>query len=179
MITLLNVAEFVRKLDKVTQHVYFDRPNEFHSEGLFSEKIFGVLGSNDRKKIFSYMDLNAKVVHPTALDIIARLDRRITDFLSTESTFSLDSNGTLTEDPEGITGISNFIDIFPKIKFRGGTSDREKFIKFLEKVYGDGTLFIDKLIIIPPEIRPAYQNEQGEWVIDNLNTIYQNIMKRL
>ena len=36
-------------------------------------------------------------------------------------------------------------------------------------------MFIDKIPVIPPEFRDAYQDESGDWVIDKLNDYYLTI----
>ena len=179
MISLLDMSKWSAGLKAVDSAEYFSRPDEFHSEGMFSESIFGVIGSLDRKKIYSYINLNSTLIHPTALDIMLKLDKKILKFLSTQSSFILTKDGNLIEDPNGVTGISEFVKLFPKIKFRGDTPTREKFIKVLENEYKDKTIFIDKLPVIPPEYRPAYKDEGSkEWVIDSLNEIYQSIIRR-
>lgn len=178
MIKLLDIASVTKNLDQVSEHLIFDKPNEFHVDGLFSEKIFGVIGSNERKETFAYMNLYAKVIHPTALELILRLDRKINSFISAEKYFSIDSKGTLVEDQNGVTGISEFIKMFPKIKFRTGTDTRQKFADLLKEEYGNGTVFIDRVLILPPELRPAYMDETGEWTVDELNNVYQAMMKR-
>jgi len=179
MISLLDINQWARGLDAITSAEYFSRPDEFHPEGVFSEDIFGVVGSLERKKIYAYIDLQATIIHPTALDVILRLDKKISKFLSTESSFSLDKDGMLVEDENGVTGISEFVKMFPKIEFRTGTTSREKFVNVLKKEYKSGNVFINKLPVIPPEYRSAYKDESsGEWVIDKLNDMYQVIIRR-
>lgn len=84
----------------------------------------------------------------------------------------------LVVDENGVTGLTAFVDIFPKIKFRTGTESREKLVKVITESYDKGTLFIDKLPIIPSDFRDAYQDESGEWVIDKVNELYQGIIRR-
>lgn len=179
MISLLDINQWARGLKPVTSAEYFSRPDEFHPEGVFSEDIFGVVGSLERKKIYAYIDLQTTIIHPTALDVILRLDKKISKFLSTELSFSLEKDGTLIEDENGGTGISEFIKLFPKMKFRTGTTSREKFVEVLKKENNNGKVFINKLPVIPPEYRPAYKDESsGEWVVDKLNDFYQLIIRR-
>lgn len=179
MISFLNIDTFAKGLTPVTSAEYFSRRDEFHSEGLFSEIIFGVIGSMERKQTFSFINLHAKVAHPTVLEILLRLDKKIEKFFSTELSFSLTKEGTLVVDEKGVTGISEFIKLFPKIKFRTGTQAREKFVDLLHKEHKKGTLFIDKIPVIPPDFRPAYLDEAtGEWIIDKLNDVYQGILRR-
>jgi len=177
-IKFLDVNKFVSNLTPITSTEFFTRGGDFNPEGLFSESIFGVVGSIDRTKKYSYIDINIEVIHPSAYKILYRLDRRIEKFISTEENFSLDKDGTLKIDPDGVTGLSNFIDIFPNIKFRGETKTRENFIELLQRSYKDKTLFVSKVPVIPPDFRPIFQDESGNWTSDELNEIYLSILRK-
>jgi len=178
VIEFLDLKKFKRGLKPVTSAEMFSKPGEYHSDGLFSESIFGPEESVDRKKVFSFINLNAIVIHPTAYGVLIKLDMKIQEFLSSQETFSVDNNGSLVRDPNGVTGISEFIKIFPKIKFRGGTADREKFIKKIKIAFDENILTIDAIPVIPPEQRPAYQDLKGMWIIDPLNDYYTVIMRK-
>ena len=97
---------------------------------------------------------------------------------STEEKFSLDKNGYLIQDDNGVTGIHEFIKIFPKMIIRGESEDRDKFIKTLKESYKDNTLFIDRIPVVPPEQRPIYKDESGRDVQDKINDLYLIILKR-
>ncbi len=169
----------MRGLTPITSTVYTTRTGEFHEEGLFSEAIFGPVGAIDRRRTFSFIDLYTEVIHPSVLRIILQLDRRIDKFISTEESFVLDKDGRLEiVDRGGFTGLSQFIKLFPKIKFRGETEMRDKLIKFLKSEYKKGTIFIDKIPVIPPDLRPAIVDEEGNWMIDGLNDMYISVMRR-
>lgn len=178
MLSLLDLNKATKNLKPVNSPELFSEPGHFHIRGLFSESIFGPLGSQERRNTFSYINLNTKIIHPSILRILKRLDRKIMDFISTESYFILDSNSYLEKSDTGMTGLSTFIEIFPKIKFRGETKDRDNLISLVEKEYKKGTIFIDKIIVLPPDLRPVYEDENGNWVIDTLNDIYINIIRK-
>lgn len=178
MIDFLNVNNFKKGLKPITTTELFSKPGEFHPDGLFSELIFGAEESPERKKTFSYIELNAHVIHPSAYMLLIQLDRKIESFISTEETFSVDSKGALQINPDGVTGLSEFMKLFPKIKFRGGTDTRDKFVTKVKQAYKDGTLFLNIIPVIPPAQRDAYQDEKGRWVIDELNDIYIGVMRR-
>ena len=178
MINFLNVNDFKKGLKPVTTTEMFSKPGEFHPDGLFSEMIFGGVESPERKKTFSYIILNAFVIHPSAYMLLLQLDKRIGLFISAQETFSLDSKGILQIDPDGVTGISEFRKMIPKINFRGGTDTRDKFVKKIEESYKNGTLFLDIMPIIPPAQRDAYEDESGRWIRDPLNDYYETIIKR-
>jgi DNA-directed RNA polymerase beta' subunit len=179
MIDFLDLNSWRKGLRPVTSSEYFSgRAGEFNPEGLFSEIIFGPVESKERKTTFSYIELHCFVIHPTAYQLLIRLDRRFELFLSTQESFSLDSKGTLQIDPDGVRGIENFIKMFPKIKFRGERSDREEYIKKLQDAYKKKTLFIDIVPVIPVSQRDIYQDKDGNWVSDPINDSYIKIIRR-
>jgi DNA-directed RNA polymerase beta' subunit len=178
VIDFLDIKKFKKGLKPVTSAEMFSKPGEFHPEGLFSESIFGPEESVDRKKVFSFINLNVNVIHPTAYGVLIKLDMKLQEFLSSQETFSVNNNGLLVRDPKGVTGMSEFLKMFPKIKFRGGTADRERFIKKITIAFDEGVLAIDAVPVIPPEQRPAYQDIKGMWVIDELNDYYTAILRK-
>ena len=178
MINFLKLNNFKKGLKPVTTTEYFSKPGEFHPDGLFSEIIFGPEESKERKTAFSYIDLNASVIHPSAYMLLIQLDRKLELLISAQETFSVDSNGMLIEDPNGITGIAAFKKFFPKIKLRGGTDNRDKFVDKVTEAYKEDTLFIDLIPIIPPSQRDMYQDQKGLWIIDPLNDYYVALIRR-
>jgi hypothetical protein len=178
MIQFLDINSFKKKLKPVTTTELFSKPGEWHPEGLFSELIFGPEESPDRKQTFSYIDLNAMIIHPSAYMLLIQLDRKIEKFVSTEESFSLDSKGNLQIDPDGVTGLSEFMNMLPDINFRGGTDTRDKFIEKIKQSYKEKTLFIDIIPVIPPEQRNAYQDDKGMWIVDPLNDYYIALIRR-
>jgi len=178
MLRLLSIDALVKGMTPVTSMVHMTKADDFNEDGLFSEKIFGPIGSKERRQTFSYIDLRAKVIHPAALRIILQLDRRVEKFLSTEESFVLNKGRLEIVETGGVTGITEFIRLFPRIKFRGETDLREKLIKFLDAQKKKKTLFIDKIPVIPPDLRPASKGEDGNWLIDALNDVYISVMRR-
>ena len=177
-IKFLDVNKFARGLTPVTTTEFRTKAAEFHPDGLFSEKIFGVENSKDRTQTYSYIDLNTPVIHPTAFMLFKRLDRKLLEFFSTEKNFTVQDNGQYFETSKGVSGIKEFIKIFPKMKMKGGTPQREELIKVLQEAGKAGTLFIDKIPVIPPELRPAYLDNNNNWVIDEINNVYTGLIRK-
>jgi len=178
MIQFLDLGRYRKGLKPVTSTEIFSKPGEFHPEGLFSEIIFGPEESTERKQAFSYINLGASVVHPSAFMLLLQLDKKIEKFLAAEETFSVTPAGNLIVDPNGVTGTSAFMQMLPKIKFRGGSDTRDKFVIKIKQASKDGTLFINTLPVIPPLQRNAYQDEKGMWMIDPLNDYYVALIRR-
>ncbi len=179
MLKLLDVNDFAKGLKAVTSTEYFTRTvGEWHPEGLFSEIIFGPVGSKERREKYSYIHLNSKVIHPTAYKLLIQLNRKLEQFLSSEITCILSEKGELVEDPNGTSGISAFIKMFPDMKIRGESPTRDKVIRVLKKAYDDNLLFIDKTPVIPPAFRDATEGDDGKWMFDPLNDKYLTIIRQ-
>jgi len=179
MINFLDLNEWKKGLRPVkSPELFSTKSGEFNPEGLFSEIIFGPVESKERKTTFSYIDLNCLVIHPTAYQLLIRLDRRIELFLATQEGFSLDSKGTLQIDENGFRGIEQFIQVFPKIKFRGERTDREEYIKKLHQAHKDKTLFIDIIPVIPVTQRDIFKDKDGRWTSDPMNDSYLKVIRR-
>lgn len=179
VIKVLDVNKFVKGLRAVTSTELKTRTGEFNPDGLLSEEIFGVEGSIDRSKKMSFIDLNTQIIHPTLYRHIIKLERKLEKMFSTESSIRINPDGSIVEDDNGITGISAFIDNFTKIKFRDlNSGPRKELIKNLQQTYKQGILFIDKLPVIPPDVRPVYEAEDGKLQVDELNNIYINILRK-
>lgn len=175
---LMDMERFVQGLIPVTSIESRMRTGELNPEGLFSEKIFGIEGSLDRTRTYSYIDLYTKLIHPSMFTILKRLDQKLISMFSTDETFKIDSSGQLVQDDDGFTGIPAFIENFKKFKFRGETEARDELIKVLNQSEKDGTLFVDKLPVIPPEFRPEYEDERGRTITDEVNNIYVGLMRK-
>jgi DNA-directed RNA polymerase subunit beta' len=178
VIKILDVNKFARGLKPVTTTEIKTRSGEFNPDGLFSEEIFGAEGSLDRSKQFSYLLLSTKVIHPTLYRHIIRLERKLEKWFSTEQSFRITEEGEIVEDENGVAGISAFIEEYPKIKWRAGSTQREEFIKGIEQSYKNNTLFIDKIPVLPPDVRPFFEDENGQMSQDELNDVYIDILRK-
>ena len=179
MLRLLNPSNFSQNLKPVTSMITTTKTGHFHEKGLFSEDIFGPDGSKDRRILFSFIELHGFAIHPSVYRVLLQLDRKIEKFISTEESFVLDKDGRLEiAETGGVTGIKEFIKLFPSIKWRGETELRDKLKKFIARETKANTVFINKIPVIPPELRPAVQGEDGNWMIDALNDVYISVMRR-
>jgi DNA-directed RNA polymerase beta' subunit len=177
---LLDVNAYTRKLNPITSTIFVTKDDKFHEEGLFSEIIFGKERSKERKEIFAYIDLHCSVIHPSAYDIFKKLDKKIEDYLSCKKFFRIDEKGNIEEsDDTGLTGLSEFIKNFSKIKLRGGTEQRNALIDSINKSYKSGILFITRIPVIPPDLRPITKDPgSGDWEHDPINDFYVDIMRK-
>jgi DNA-directed RNA polymerase beta' subunit len=185
MIKTVNVNQLIKESKAIgpikTHQIYFDKSLNYHPQGLYSEDIFGMDGSKERRVNISWIELNTFVIHPVLHDILSkRIFRKINDLLSGETNFSLNPNNELIEDDMGnINGISSLLSNINDVKFSRGEdgSDRNRIIDMLYTTIKDKTFFIDKIPVISPEYRPIQIDETtGDIQIDDLTKLYQRII---
>lgn len=166
---------------------YSGKSRTFHPQGLFSEELFGLVGSSERKKSISWIDLNTSIIHPLIFDVLQkRVEKKIQLIISGQKNFKLTPEGYLEEDENGkISGLSSFHKNINSIKFRPGKDDidgeipgdRNRIIKMLETYKVKNLFFMNKLIVISPEYRPIqYLELTNETTVDELSNLYKKVI---
>jgi DNA-directed RNA polymerase beta' subunit len=186
MILTINVDKYLKERKVVapvsSPQIYFGKSTTFHPQGLYSEDIFGVEGSVERRTNISYINLHSRIIHPVIYDILRkRIFRKIDDLISGNKFFSIDENGYLVEDEFGeISGMTAFYENIDKIRFTEGEDSEGDRNKIIEMIYANikaKKFFMDKLIVISPDYRPIHIFEEtGEVKIDELTKLYQKII---
>lgn len=187
MIDFVNINEFIERLKLKGPvkypYIFVGKKNKFHPEGLFSEEIFGIEGSEEYKKSFSWIELNCKVINPVIFNILRkRIERKIDSLLSGEKRFSVSEEGYLVEDPNGeIYGMSSLVENINKIKFRRNDKEDNEFgrnaiVDRIESIIEQGLFFVDKVIVISPFYRPVVTINGGTMYVDYLNDIYIKVI---
>lgn len=187
MIVPLDVVSFLNEQKALgpvkTHQLYFGNSNNFHPDGLYSEDLFGIEGSPERRKSFSWIELNCNVIHPVIYDILSkRIFRKIGELISGEKQFYIDDNGHLIEDmDEGtLSGMVAFYENIHKIKFVEGEDeegDRNKIINTLYEFIEKDIFFINKFLVISPDYRPVVIKPDTEEVnVDDITKMYQKII---
>jgi len=184
MIKIVDVERFIETNNfngpVTSPQIFLGKTKTFHPQGIMSEEIFGLEGSPERSKNFSWIDLGCKVVEPALYDILSkRIEKELPDISSGEKTASIGTDGRLVEDPDGnIDGFISFIENIDKIKFFPGDSVRNKLIDMLYDNMKEGTFFTDKLLIIPPRHREIMIPEESDESPDigDMNSIYRKLL---
>jgi DNA-directed RNA polymerase beta' subunit len=182
MIYLLDLKKATAHLRPVTSTEYtVGKSNAFHPDGLFSEIIFGSKESPDRKKIFSYIDLYSKILHPALIKPIDRLNRKVVLAINREAAFTLDDKNFLVEDKDGeINSLTSVIKNFEKIFSRKEEVQIRIDMKNMVMTYFKRDLaFIDKCIVMPASFRDADTDEiHGGLRIPPINEYYLRIIRQ-
>ena len=159
-IQIMDVDDFIQRhsLLPVTSTAIFETGTKrFHPDGLYSEAIFGQVGSRDRLVRKGYIDLHTDIVTPHLYKQLISLRSYYKDIISGKAyaKFDPEIKDLILVDPDepgADTGFQFFVKSLPKISFaRTNSVKRTDKIDLLEK-YHD-RLIIDKLIVLPAGIR--------------------------
>jgi len=188
----LNIEKYINelKLQEVISPILVLSNGSFHPEGLLSENIFGANFSITRKKQLAYINMNTTIVHPLLFRILKRLDIKLIKLILLESDFYFDDkNKTILTSIEvkgkeneytKISGFKGFeYCMNNNISMRGGTTDRDKLIDKILEYKNNGKLYFDKLLVIPPSIRPVLLNRENGSLesVDDINLVYISIIQ--
>jgi len=140
-------------------------------DSLFSEDIFGSLGSEDRYTKFAYIDLGGKYIHPALFDIIKKSAKNFYYGLIGVKPLLIVDDRLVINETEGLSGIELFERVFEE---RDRIQNLNPRIKALMDKYQE-RVFIDKILVIPPAYRPInYVN--GRPIPDPLNEYYSKLI---
>ena len=182
-ISIMDLDEFItsRNVREVTSpFIKETSTGNFDQAGLFSEQIFGEIGSPDRISTHGYLELNTTLFHAEIYDILkrmksyyedilrgtvyARFDNTVGEFIKTES-----------DDPKADTGYSFFMQNAHKIKWGEADSEMRKTrIKILKANKKKWTL--TRCLILPAGLRD-YREKDGRGEYDEINKIYRRVIE--
>lgn len=177
-VSVIDPDEYVKRKGclPVTSHsVYEPSTQLFHPDGLFSEVIFGQMGSNDRLIRRGYIDLHTTLINPHLYKQIMRLKGMYKDVVAGKKYAYFDKDVkdlavTDSNDPNGNTGYSFFLSVLPKIEFKKNASiQRINRVNTVE-MYKD-RLFITKMLVLPAGVRDV-KVTNGRASSDEINKIY-------
>lgn len=148
--------------------------SDFHDDGLYSTRIFGMVGSTERDEIYGKIDLKVNIIHPKVYrDLVGQRDlyktildgTRMAKFDEAEGDFV----ASIDEDAE--TGFSFFMRYLDKIQLKPNKSPaRNERIKFLEK--WRHRWLMKNLIVMPAGLRDVEMGEDGRVTKHEINEYY-------
>lgn len=181
-IALLDVDDFIKRFscqEVKSPLIREASSNSFHHEGLFSEEIFGQIGSPQRLINFGYINLRTKVLHPVIYKNLLKLKSFIADIMAgtkyaryNASTNELEI--VSADDPQAGTGYGWFLKQLPKLKFtRNESRTQNDRVDVIEKYHNQ--MFISKLPVLPAGVRDMKVDEMRP-ASDSINSIYCGLM---
>jgi len=184
-VTLLDVNAYVKRyfVRQITDLSFYapSSGGAFSANGLFSEELFGALGSPERMVTFGYIALNTQVLQPLIYKNLIKLTGLYEEIMAgtayaifdlTDADFVRCPNPD--KHPDAGTGYSFFMNHFPYIVFsRNESSIRSDRIDIIEKF--KDILFCDKFLVLPAGLRDLAE-DQGMVSTDDINKLYQSLM---
>lgn len=150
----------------------------FHPDGLFSVETFGKVGDERRNRLFGYVDLGAKILHPTMFKALVELKELYGDILAgkayatfNKSTKDFDASNM----SEGRTGYSFFMEHFHELKFEERKSTSREFnIRLINE--NRDKAHMSRLIVIPAGLRDFTIQDNGKPDEDKINDLYRKVI---
>ena len=193
-LTVLNVDDFLKAVQaqEVTDDAIVTAKGKFSPGGLFSETIFGLDRSKDRGKTYGFISLNTVILHPFIYDIMKKMEVRVTELIDGDTMYYDEDKKVLYKDlkkeykgdPNENTNLKEISGydgamyaILKGIDYRGGNELRDKLVTKLKEVIADGSAFIDKVVVIPPNYRNITIADDGRLEsMDDINTLYVKLL---
>ena len=171
--------ERLRVLKPVTVlDIYTNNTESFHPNGLFSIEIFGRVGSDDRDKRFSFIDLKTDIFHPLYYKELVRLKRLYGEII-TGTTYAIFDNKEKDFVPAneitGKTGYSFFLENWKKVVFKDtGSQIRRERINFLTKYRDVATT--QYILVLPAGLRDLEIGSDGRTQEGEVNAFYRKLI---
>lgn len=185
-IAIMDVDQFIyqhRAMPVTSSLVLEPSTNNFNDNGLYSESIFGAIGSPDRMLRFGYIELNTQIFSPKIFKIIAQLGSLYKEIMSGAAYAVFDPvtkdftrvNGDPLDTPGADTGYSFFLKHFPELSFHTtASSKRDERIEVITQ-YKDRAL-ISRYLVEPAGLRDIVNDSSGRLVQDDVNKLYTSLL---
>ena len=151
-----------------------------HPEGLYSEEIFGRVGSDERLNRFGYFDLKLSIFHPLVYRKLCQL-RSVYDKILNSKAYAVwdddakDFTVVPADTPKAETGYSFFIRHWKKIDFTHNKSlTRDLRIALVTKYKNQAVT--DKLLVMPAGMRDYDVDDSGRFIEDEINEYYRKVL---
>lgn len=150
---LLDIDAAIRKYnwkEVTTARGIIDRKKlKLDPNGLWSEEIFGRIGTPERKYRFGYIRLNVQVLHPYAYLLLKSDMPEIAKVIAMKQRFDLVDGRLIKSDSGSIYGITQLVKVLDKFKWQ-----KPEVAKFYKK-YAK-RIVIDKWPVLPAGLRDIH-----------------------
>lgn len=169
----------VRGLRPTTKtDIYEGVTSNFHDDGLFSTLTFGRVGTPERDTRFSYIPLNASVIHPAMIEVIKKLKRSYLDIINGKAYAKWDpveKDFAPSTVFEGETGMAFFVSHLKELSpAKNASKKRNMYVDVFEKY--KALCLMNNCIVIPAGIRDLYVDQDGRDVQDEINDYYRSLI---
>jgi len=170
----------IQKLQQVSDVQIFDQSGNFAPDGLFSNRIWGTVGTSYRGTAFAYIDLKVELIHPLIYDTIVSLKSFYKD-IAQGTTLALWDDKTkafIKSNEEGAdTGYSFFFKHAHELVFEETQSEQRSFlIQLYKKAIKENKYILKYMLVLPAGIRDYTIDASGKPQEDEVNTFYRKLL---
>lgn len=180
----------VKLLDLTKKNLAFIKPvtsldvfegatSNFHEDGLYSIGIFGRVGTEERSRRFSYIDLHTEVLHPVVFAAIGKMRKYYLDILAGKAYGRWDPETNLivkATELDGETGYNFFMSHWPQLDMpKGRSGSRNINIELFDRYRGNGDT-VRYMPVAPAGLRDIIFDAQDRVTKDEVNDFYYRIL---
>ena len=163
----------------VTQlDIYDGNTHGHHPRGLYSDAIFGRVGTPERNTRHGYINLRTRVLHPKAYEELTRLGGPYKGIMQGKVYAKWDEktkNFIKSDILDGKTGYSFFMSHFDDIKFTKNKSQKRSLrVDLLNKYRSQSKIHF--FIVMPAGLRDIRIAEGGRPIEEDINKLYRKIL---
>lgn len=175
LLQLLDINKYIQN-NKLMEVKTFRIPSRTYDEdGLWSESIFGPVGSKTRMEKFGYIDLKSEFIHPAVFQMVMTVSEETSKIVRDKGRYIVQDN-IYIEDSAGETGIAFLIRTFRDIDFTKicHTHKKEQ-AEYIQK--NKEHILINKFLVQPAGSRDYdIYNSGSKRIIDEVNNYYSKLL---
>lgn len=158
--------------------IYDQSGVNFHDDGLYSVVTFGRVGTEDRDRVFSYIDLKTEILHPEVFYNLLQLKGLYGEIMASQkyAKFDEETKDFVAADAiTGETGYGFFMTHWRKLQFKRTNSDlRDLRIEFIDKYRERAS--VRYALVMPAGLRDIEITDLGQTREDDINAFYKKLL---
>lgn len=160
--------------------IYDGASTNFHPDGLFSIETFGRVGSEERSRRPSYINIKLPIMHPHLFRELVALRGLYGEILSGRTYAVWDpalKDFVKSNELDGETGYQFFVEHFDKLEFKHNKSiSRSYRIDMINKYREQNKCFTSIVMVTPAGIRDLEVDSNDRTVKDEVNDYYYRLL---
>lgn len=182
-LALLNpTPDRLARVPRITStEIYDGSGTDYNPQGLFSQLLFGSVGTENRDYTFGYIKLNTTVMHPVIRMYIKRLKRFYESIWKGEAFAIWDEKSgeflpAEMDEAGADTGYYFFTSHIHELQFKKNSSSRRnQMIDVFDKYRN--TLMISNHLVLPAGLRDIQTDASGKTTEDESNDSYRKLLR--
>lgn len=158
--------------------IFETNSDTFNKNGLYSNVIFGNVGSDERMLKPGYIDLKLKIFHPLVFITIERLGKKYKEILAGKlyARFDPKEKDFLPDPENGNTGFHFFCQHLDQLVFKTTESNKRDYKISLVDKYGRTSGMFKTFLVIPAGLRDYTVDDKGVPTEDEINDYYRKLV---